>query len=93
MDNTILVTLIGSVAGIVVAIIKFRPKSKDNNIKFDQGKMCNEINHFKEELKRITITLNDMDEDIEKNHLQYDSIQKQIADIRVSIARLEGSSK
>lgn len=93
MEPTILVTLIGSVAGIIVAIIKFRPKSQDNNIKFDQGKIQTEINHFNEELKRITATLNDMDEDIEKNHLQYDSIQKQIADIRVSIARLEGSAR
>lgn len=90
MDTTVLVTLIGSVAGIIVAIIKFKPKKKDN-VNFDQGKLQTEITHFKEELGRITNTLNDMDDDIQKNHLQYDSIQRQIADIRVSIARLEGT--
>lgn len=82
-----------SILGIISAIsYKFyRDSKKDHTISgFNKGKFETTIEFLKEEIKHVNKLIYDIENDIEKGQLDYDSIQKQIADIRERIARMEG---
>jgi len=91
--------VIASIVGIIVIILKLRTKKTDNEKFPDQPKI--EIKNIYKKLDEIDHTLENMDEDIQNNHLEYDSIQQQITDIRLDtqkqianlrerLARIEG---
>jgi len=85
--------LIISVLSILSALsYKFYRDSKKDNTKkgFDQGKTSTIIQHLKEELEQVNHVIENIENDVEKGHMDYDSIQKQITDIRERLARLEG---
>lgn len=93
--------IIATIAAIIAIILKFRTK-KTNNMEFhDKTKFETEIKNIYKKLEDIDHILGNMDEDIQKNHLEYDSIQQQITDIRLEtqkqianlrerLARIEG---
>lgn len=104
VDTFPILGLIVGVSGIVIGILyKFYRDSKKDNINsgFNKGKIDTTIELLKEEIHYTHKKLQDIEEDIEKGHMDYDSIQKQIAnirerlqkqiaDIRERLARIEG---
>jgi len=85
--------LLISIVGVISAIsYKFYRDSKKDNTSsgFDKGKLETTVGFLKEELKQVNKVIYNIENDIEKGHMDYDSIQKQIADIRERIARMEG---
>jgi len=87
------IALLIALVGVAIGLIKLQRKSikEDNQENFNQGKMESDIEHIQEELEGFKDRVNEIEEDIQKGHMEYDSVQKQIADLRVAIARLEGS--
>jgi len=94
MENTApVIGLLISIVGIISAIsYKFyRDSTKDHRTSgFDKGKLETTIEFIKGELKQLYKVIQNIEEDIEEGHIDYDSIQKQIADIRERMARMEG---
>jgi len=85
--------LLIAVGGIVTGVsYKFyRDSKKDNSIYgFDKGKAEATDDFIIIELKHVQKQIQDMRDDIEHGHMDYDSMQKQIADIRERLARWEG---
>jgi len=85
-----------TILGILSALsYKFyRDSKKDNQTSgFDQGKTETTIKHLKEELEQVNKVIQNIENDIEKGHMDNDSTQKQIADIRERLARMEGPQK
>jgi len=94
MDESIpVIGILTSIVGIISAIsYKFyRDSKKDHTVSgFDKGKLETTIEFLKGELKQVNKLTQQIEDDIEKGHMDYDSVQKQIADIRERIARMEG---
>ena len=85
----VMVGILGVIIGITYKF--YRDSKKDNtNTGFSKGKIESTINYIKEELTQITHQIQNIEGDIEKGHVDYDSIQKQIASIRERLARIEG---
>jgi len=85
----IILTIIGIISAISVRLyLSNRAKNTVSDI--DKGVMDTEIEHFKEELSNFKKDIEVIEEEIQKNHLDYDSIQLQIADLRERLARIEG---
>jgi len=92
-EFTPIMGLLISIVGIVSAIsYKFyRDSKKDNNtLGFDRGKLETTVKFLKDELTKLNILILHIEEDVEKSHMDYDTIQKQMTDIRERIARMEG---
>jgi len=88
------IALLISIISIISAIsYKFyRDSKKDHTMSgFDKGQLKTKMEHLKEELTHVKQLIQNIEDDVERGHMDYDSIQKQIADIRVNLARLEGS--
>jgi len=85
----ILVTIVGIISAISY---KFYHDSKaDHTVSgFDKGKIETKMEYFKDELIHVKQLIQSIEDDVERGHLDYDSIQKQIADIRERMARVEG---
>jgi len=85
--------IIISIIGIIVAVsfkLYLSNRNKNTILDIDKGKIDTEIEHFKEELTEFKKNIENIEEDIQKNHLDYDAIQLQIADLRERLARIEG---
>lgn len=92
-NSTPLIGLLISILGIVsVLSYKFYRDSKKDNTSsgFDKGKLEATTQYLKDELSELNKVIKNIEDDIEKGHMDYDSIQKQIADIRERVARIEG---
>jgi len=94
IDESIpVIGLLTSIVGIISAIsYKFyRDSKKDHTISaFDKGKLETTVEFLKGELKQLHKLIQNIENDMEKGHMDYDSVQKQISDIRERIARMEG---
>jgi len=93
VEFTPVLGLLISVIGIISAIsYKFyRDTRKDHNILgFDKGKLETTVKFLKEELVQLNTLIVNIKDDIEKSHMDYDTIQNQMTDIRERIARMEG---
>jgi len=92
-ESTPLIGLLISIMGVISIIsYKFyRDSKKDYTMSgFDKGKIETSMTYFKDELVHVKQLIQDIVNDVEKGHIDYDSIQKQIADIRERLARVEG---
>jgi len=88
-----IIGLLISIVGIVSAIsYKFYRDTRKDNSKsgFDKGKLETIIEFLKENIKDVENSMKNFQDDIEKGHMDYDSMQKQIGDIRERLARMEG---
>lgn len=91
-----IITIFGviiSITGIITAVglkLYLSNRTKNTITDIDKGKFDTEIEHFKEELGAFKKDVENIEEDIQKNHLDYDAIQRQIADLRERLARIEG---
>lgn len=93
MDLTPILTIILTIIGIISAIsvrLYLSNRAKNTVSDIDKGVMDTEIEHFKEEFSSFKKDIDVIEEEIQKNHLEYDSIQLQIADLRERLARIEG---
>ena len=93
--------VIASIVAIVAIILKLRTKKSVTVDSTDETKFEIEVKNIYKKLEEIDHILENMDEDIQKNHVEYDSIQKQITEIRMAtqkqisdlrerLARIEG---
>ncbi len=88
------IALFVTVIGIISAIAaKFYLASKKENKteNFDKGKIDTQMSHFKEKFDELHKKLDNFEEDIQQGRLEHDSIQKQFADIRDRVGKLEGT--
>jgi len=94
IDESIpVIGLLASIVGIISAIsYKFyRDSKKDHTISgFDKGIIETKMTYFKDELGNIKQLIQNIQDDVEYGRINFDSTQKQIADIRERIARMEG---
>jgi len=92
-NSTPLIGLLVSILGIVSALsYKFYRDSKKDNTSsgFDKGKLETNIKYLQSEVIELHDILKDMQNDIEKGHLDNDSTLKRMADMGERLARLEG---
>jgi len=93
--------VLASLAVIIGIIFKLRTKKSNVYESPIEVKIETEIKNIYTKLEEIDHILDNMDEDIQKNHLNYDAIQQQITDIRIAtqkqisdlrerLARIEG---
>ncbi len=85
-----------SIIGIISAIsYKFYRESKKENTEsgYDKGTIETKMVYFKDELTNVKQLIQNIEEDVEQGHMDYDSVQKQIADIRERMARVEGPQR
>jgi len=88
----ILVTIIGIVVAVAVKLwLSSKKEIKSDG--FDKGKLESDIEHFKEKFNDLNLKLNNFEEDIQQGRIEHDSIQKQFADIRDRVGKLEGMVK
>lgn len=88
-----IIGMLVAILGIVSAIsYKFyRDSTKDHTVSgYDKGKVETSIEYLKDGLIHVEQLIQNIEDDVEKGHLDYDSFQKQIADIRERLARVEG---
>jgi len=88
--------LLISIIGIISAIsYKFYRDSKKENTKsgYDKGTIETKMTYFKDELTNVKQLIQNIEDDVEQGHINYDSVQKQIADIRERLARVEGPQR
>lgn len=88
----VIVSMMGIIAGVSIKVY-LNNRTKNTSTDISKGVIDTEIEHFKIELTRFKEDMDTIEEDIQKNHLDYDAIQRQISDIRERLARLEGPTK
>ncbi len=88
----ILVTIIGIVVAVAVKLW-LSSKKEIKSEGFDKGKLNSDIYHFKEKFSDLNKKLDNFEEDIQQGRIEHDSIQKQFADIRDRVGKLEGIIK
>jgi len=86
------VAIIGIISGIAVKL-HLNNKNENKQTHIEKGSMDTEIDHLKEKLNQFEKHMEVLEEDMQNNHLEYDSVQKQIADIRERLARVEERTK
>lgn len=84
-DTAIIVAIIGAIAVIIAALIKFRPKSTPP-INTTQDTVHN---YIQKDIDRLFTSVDNLYEEITKSHAEGDKIMGLITDIRVRIAKLE----
>jgi len=88
----VLVTIIGIVVAVALKVW-LSSKKEIKSEGFDKGKLESDIEHFKEKFNDLNVKLNNFEEDIQQGRIEHDSIQKQFADIRDRVGKLEGMVK
>lgn len=87
-----LIVIIGIISGILVKLyLNSRKVNKSED--FNKGKMDEKIGNFTEKFNDIKKKFDDMEEDIQTGRAEHDSIQRQFADIRDRVGKLEGIVK
>lgn len=86
------VAVVGIISGIAVKL-HLNNKNENKQTHIQKGSMDTEIDHLKEKLEQFERHIEVLEEDMQNNHAEYDSVQKQIADIRERLARVEERTK